>query len=138
MHCTSPGDILSTTKSIPATTTVCHHNKMLNDFIDKHKINKEDDNYQLQQFMPGMVIKGTLSSSDLDQRTYDDPCDLMEEWSSPAHLPRSRSWLCCPNAIKTPKNSEPKLNRGLSCQYSSLITEAPRPHYDSVFKHFFF
>lgn len=71
------------------------------------------------------VIKSNLLDFD-EERTYDDPCDLMEEWSSsPPRLPRSRSWLCCPNSISANNNNLQKLQRRISCEYSTLVTEQP-------------
>lgn len=83
--------------------------------------------YQFEDIIP-TVIKSNLSLLELDdERTYDDPCDLMEDWSSsPPRIPRSRSWLCCPNSMTKANNTLPKPKRRNSCQYSSLITEAPK------------
>lgn len=84
--------------------------------------------YQFEDVIP-TVIKSNLSLlefDDIDERTYDDPCDLMEEWSStPTNIPRSRSWLCCPNTL-TNNSTIPKRERRVSCEYSVLVTEAPK------------
>lgn len=92
-----------------------------------HILSKSDlKQYQFENVIP-TVIKSNLSLLEFDdERTYDDPCDLMEEWSStPTHIPRSRSWLCCPNTLNR-NNSIPKRQRRISCEYSTLVTEAPK------------
>lgn len=76
-------------------------------------------------FMP-KVIHG--SSKINLERLYDDPCDLLDEWNTPVRLPRSRSWLCCPQTNKTIVQDQPLFDRSTlsSYEHSHLITEPPK------------
>lgn len=109
MHCTSPGNLIP--------------------------YNPKAKDKNVHDIVPEIMQN---TSIDLDQRTYDDPCELVDEWSSPIHIPRSRSWLCCPHATIESAKEEPKLNRRLSCEYSYLVTEAPKPQFGNVFCQQFF
>lgn len=74
------------------------------------------------------------------ERLYDDPCELLaDEWnSSPTNksLPRSRSWLCCPQPKQPAEDSlseePPMFSKSFSCEYSNLITDPPRIGQSSV------
>ncbi|XP_026470879.1 colorectal mutant cancer protein-like [Ctenocephalides felis] len=66
-------------------------------------------------------------------RTYDDPCELLDESgvATGRGIPRSRSWLCCPQRNASTGNgaSNGQGNVTLPCRYSSLqpVTVPPRP-----------
>lgn len=69
------------------------------------------------------------SSSKIDlERLYDDPCDLLDEWNTPARIPRSRSWLCCPQANQTIVQDQPLFDRSTlsSYEHTHLITDPPK------------
>lgn len=83
------------------------------------------------------VVKCSMSKvSSLEQleRLYDDPCELMMEgdWNSPARLPRSRSWLCCPQPRKPDDNDPTSGNIHQLFDREFLITEAPKLGQSSV------
>lgn len=100
MHCTSPGS--------PNEKICCSVSDSLNRLRDG--LQHRDDN--------GIVHK----NNDI----FDDTvCDnLTDEWSSPVHLARSRSWFCCSNE-KSNELEPPPLNRPrpISCRYSIVRTE---------------
>lgn len=77
-------------------------------------------------FMPKVIHDG--SSKINLERLYDDPCELLDEWNTPVRLPRSRSWLCCPQANKTIVQDQPLFDRSTlsSYEHSHLITEPPK------------
>lgn len=66
-------------------------------------------------------------------RTYDDPCELLDESGTATGrgIPRSRSWLCCPQRNPSSGNGAGNgpSNATLPCRYSSLqpVTVPPRP-----------
>lgn len=66
--------------------------------------------------------------SELNQRIYDDPCELMD--GTPIfRLARSRSWFCCPSSEVNTTQSSTFYNR---CPDFSLITEEPKTPLNSV------
>lgn len=80
-------------------------------------------------FENSIMPKVMHGSSKIDlERLYDDPCELMDEWNTPVRIPRSRSWLCCPQASKTIVQDQPVFDRSTlsSYEHSHLITEPPR------------
>jgi hypothetical protein len=71
----------------------------------------------------------SLISDELNQKIYDDPCDLLNSTgnSTPSRspsfqVPRSRSWLCC----SKPEISNEPNNDFLKCEYN-LVTQIPKP-----------
>lgn len=54
---------------------------------------------------------------------FDDTKDDIDEWSSPAHIPQSRSWFCCSNEKSNDFEQPPLRARPLSCRYSIVRTE---------------
>lgn len=141
MHCTSPGDSVSNDDNKDhinehITTVVSSMTRNNNNNNDGTIIN--NDSFVIGKLqINGSAIQidvddsscdggGGASTIDVAQKIYDDPCELMmTEWPSPIHIPRSRSWLCCPNSV-TIEGETPKLHRKISCEYS-LVTEEPKP-----------
>lgn len=136
MHCTSPGSRISGSSDVgggddsdPTQTNVLPVHTMTNNNNnnDVTTINNGAFTMAKHQLNTDAVQTDTESgvASDVAQKIYDDPCELMSaEWPSPMHLPRSRSWLCCPNSVAI-EGETPTLHRQVSCEYS-LVTEEPR------------
>lgn len=108
MHCTSPG---------------CVPNN-LPEFVNTNVVLKNGESEIIKDELK--FIRNDSVSDDLEKQIYDDPCELMDDWISPMHIPRSRSWLCCPDTMSgqgqpefQPKNfhnyqlitTEPKLRQ---------------------------
>lgn len=61
--------------------------------------------------------------------------DYLDEWISPIHVPRSRSWFCCANDGADAR--QPNLRRRpLSCHYS-IVRNEPKSQSDIVNVNFF-
>lgn len=143
MHCTSPGNRISGSSDVGGggsdTTQTIEHNPTVQSVSTMTNNNNNNDITTINN--GGFIVQklqlnndavqtdsksgGVASSTDVAQKIYDDPCELMAaEWPSPMHLPRSRSWFCCPNSV-TIEGETPKLHRQISCEYS-LVTEEPK------------
>ncbi len=104
MHCTSPGSGVNS----------------LHDFVDKSVVLKSVENDIIKE----LKLNRTDSvSDDLEKQIYDDPCELMDDWASPMHIPRSRSWLCCPDTMSG--QDQPEFQRKNFLDYQ-LITREPK------------
>jgi hypothetical protein len=87
------------------------------------------------------IVGGVNTIKSDETHTYDDPYELTDEWTSPIHIPRSKSWLCCPNTAQEKiilKETDGCIG-GIQpeefhkrCEYSYLVTEAPRPQCPNV------
>lgn len=102
-----------------------------------------------------MAKSGGNDDEDDGEKIYDDPYELMmtDDWTSPVHIPRSRSWLCCPNGIgggsaatAAPETATTTMTTSVksattrpNCEYTSLlVTEQPKAKTDPVNFHYFF
>lgn len=78
-----------------------------------------------------LLIQSEYISKGSEEKMYDDPCDLImmtDDWTSPVHIPRSRSWLCCGPVTGT-VNQQDHCTDNIPtsrCEYSSLITAQPK------------
>lgn len=102
MHCTSPG---SGTNN-------------LHDFVNASVVRKSVENEINKDELK--FIRNDSVSDDLENQIYDDPCELMDDWASPMHIPRSRSWLCCPD-VSGPE--QPEFQRKTLQDYHLITTE---------------
>lgn len=64
-------------------------------------------------------------------QSNDEPYDFLEEWTSPMHVPRSKSWFCCSNDNARDVRQPNMRRRPLSCHYSIVRTE-PKSQSDIV------
>lgn len=66
----------------------------------------------------------------LNQRIYDDPCDLrlLDDSKLRFRLTRSRSWFCCPTTTTTNSETSDSKNSFFENKYTDylLITEPPQ------------
>lgn len=106
MHCTSPG-------SVP---------NNLHDFVNTSEALKSVENEIIEDDVK-FIRSDSVVSDELENQIYDDPCELMDDWASPMHIPRSRSWLCCPDTMTGQEQPEfqPK-----NFQNYHLITTEPK------------
>lgn len=105
MHCTSPG-------SVP--------NKF-QDFVQASVAIKSVDNDL--KFL--RRDDDDSASDEFEKQIYDDPCEIMDDWPSPVHIPRSRSWLCCPDTMSG--QEQPEFHQHNLRDYQ-LITTEPKLH----------
>lgn len=103
MHCTSPGQ--------PTEKSCCGVSDSLNRLRDglQHRSGN------------GAAVH---NNNDIFDDVGCGADNLTDEWSSPVHLARSRSWFCCSHE-KSNELEPPPLNRPrpISCRYSIVRTE---------------
>lgn len=147
MHCTSPGNVQRTAAT--SATAMANGSGSIKTTMVPGVVKDIMSNGEGISTIDGGLIKNEVESGvasiDVDQKIYDDPCDLLStpDWPSPIHnhhqqehqpMTRSRSWLCCPNnggGGTAEWEQSPKLQRQFSCQYS-LVTEEPKRKYSTV------
>lgn len=123
MHCTSPGNNVDTIIGDKVEGVVVDEKKLNHVIVDIEQtilLQQTNNEFQSKHFL-----------DDSEDKIYDDPCELMmiDDWTSPVHIPRSRSWLCCPNRQS---DTEPvRVTNKNSCEYS-LITDQPKAQNDST------
>lgn len=105
MHCTSPG-------SVP--------NK-LHDFVNTSVCLKSVENELIKDELKFIRNNDESVLDELEKQIYDDPCELMDDWTSPIHIPRSRSWLCCPDTMSG--EDQPEFQRQHFLDYQLITTE---------------
>lgn len=105
MHCTSPGNGPNKLHELVNTSVVL---KSVENDLNNDKLK---------------FIRNDSVSDDLEKQIYDDPCDLMDDWASPMHIPRSRSWLCCPDTMSG--QGQPEFQRKNLLDYQ-LVTMEPK------------
>lgn len=107
MHCTSPG-------SDPI---------KLNDLVNTSVLLKSAENNEIIKDELKFIRNNNSDSisDDLEKQIYDDPCELMDDWASPMHIPRSRSWLCCPDTMSG--EDQPEFQRKNLLNYQLVTTE---------------
>lgn len=113
MHCTSPG-------SVP--------NKF-NDFVNTSVVLKSVENELIKDELKFIRNNDDSVSDELEKQIYDDPCELMDDWASPIHIPRSRSWLCCPDTMSG--QDQPEFQRQHHFLDYQLITTEPKLRHSS-------
>lgn len=144
MHSTSPGwrphkNAVDESPPPPMTT---HHLDLIDDLL------------LIRQNLSAKSGNNDSSAVDADddcvEQIYDDPYELMmtDDWTSPVHIPRSRSWLCCPNGTGVGTNAAAAVEtttamttmsmstssaarcatktRPINCDYTSLVTQQPK------------
>lgn len=107
MHCTSPG-------SDP---------NRLHDFVNSSVVRKSVENGIINDELK-LSRNDSIVSDELEKQIYDDPCELMDDWASPMHIPRSRSWLCCPDTMSG--EEQPEFQRRNNFLEYQLITTEPK------------
>lgn len=118
MHETSPGHVEEHELSIRS-----DNKSELNGAKTKTIIDMEHTTVKIDENIDDGV------ESEVNQRIYDDPCELMEE-SPIFRLARSRSWFCCPSSeVITTQSNNTFYDR---CPDFSLITEEPKTPFHSV------
>lgn len=124
MHETSPG------QGEEHELSICSDNKSeSNGAKTKTNLDMEEATVKTRE-----NIDNESDDGDSKQRIYDDPCELME--GAPLfHMPKSRSWFCCPSsdAFRSPQTSA--LSNDIfynRCPDYPLVTEAPRIQFHSV------
>lgn len=133
MNSTSPGQVHSLVYEEPDSkipfsnvATICYNNKNNHDDIYR----KTDTETTINALLPKVIQNH--NSIDVD-RLYDDPCELLDDdWnrSNFGQLPKSRSWLCCPQNTEKRTvflENESFFDRKLSSENMQLVTEAPKP-----------
>lgn len=103
MHCTSPGSVTNN----------------LHNFVNASVVLKSVENEIIKDELK--FIRRDSVSDDLENQIYDDPCELMDDWASPMHIPRSRSWLCCPDTMSG--QEQPEFQRKTLQDYHLITTE---------------
>lgn len=111
MHETSPGQVEEHELSIRS-----DNKSELNGAKTKTIIDMENTTVKNENIDDG-------DDSDINQRIYDDPCELMD--GTPIfRLTRSRSWFCCPSSeVITTQSNSTFYNR---CPDLPLVTEEPK------------
>ena len=106
MHCTSPGAGINGNRKSGGGGAIIENNGVIVDVVAK------------------VAGHGDYSSN---EKIFDDPSELVmiDDWSSPVHIPRSRSWLCCPNRSQSDSNNIQNNITRTPCEYS-LITDQPK------------
>lgn len=104
MHCTSPGSVPNNLHDFVVNTSV---------------VLKSVENEAIKDELKFM--RNDSVSDDLEKQIYDDPCELMDDWASPMHIPRSRSWLCCPDTMSG--QEQPEFRRTNFLDYQLITTE---------------
>lgn len=120
--------------------------------VEKHKLSiRRDNKSELNGANSKTIVDMELESmknqiinnedeDELEQRIYDDPCDLMDDVPI-FRMTKSHSWFCCPSseAFCVPTSSNLAGSAGQTnnvfynrCPDYSLVTEAPRTQFDSV------
>lgn len=133
MHCTSPG----------RNAIICNedggHDEHFNGDCghgDVNAVTATTTNLQQDQIIvmdDVLLVHSEFLGKGSEEKIYDDPCELMmsDEWASPVHIPRSRSWLCCGpggGGGATQNQQDHYLDNipTSRCEYSSLITAQPK------------
>ena len=111
MHETSPGGLKE------------HEISITND--NKSELNGANS-FKINIDMESVINENIDNDFDSEQRIYDDPCDLMEDYPI-FQLTKSRSWFCCPSSDAT-SAANIQTNNLFYNRYPdySLVTEAPR------------
>lgn len=104
MHCTSPGSVPNNVHGFVVNTSVVLKSVENETIKDELKFMRNDS-----------------VSDDLEKQIYDDPCELMDDWASPMHIPRSKSWLCCPDTMSG--QEQPEFRRKNFLDYQLVTTE---------------
>lgn len=98
-----------------------------------HELSISDSQSELNETKTniGMDVKNEniFDCDELNQRIYDDPCELIDDAPKTLGLPRSRSWFCCPSTDVTTQSNNRFYNR---CPDYPLVTEAPRIQFHAV------
>lgn len=116
MHETSPGQVEKHELSI---RSISDNKSELNGAETKTNIVMEETT---------MKKENIDEDDELNQRIYDDPCDLLDD--VPIYrMQRSRSWFCCPSSDAANQPNSIFYNR---CPDYSLVTEAPKIQYHTV------
>lgn len=112
MHCTSPGRDSSI------------HPVVQQNYIGMDETNDSEEHIIMMDDI--LLVRGEFPTKNSEEKIYDDPYELMmaDDWTSPVHFPRSRSWLCCPNASAGVRVDEPVPTS--RCEYASLVTAQPK------------
>lgn len=113
MHDTSPGQVEEHELSISDNRSELNGAKMKTNIVMNVETVKNEE---------------TTCDDELNQRIYDDPCELMNE-APILRLARSRSWFCCPSTDVTTQANNRFYNR---CPDYPLVTEAPRIQFQAV------
>lgn len=117
MHETSPGQVEEHELSIRS-----DNRSELNGAKTKTIIDMEHTTVKNENIDDG-------DDDEVNQRIYDDPCELMEE-APIFRMARSRSWFCCPSSeVVTTQSNNTFYNR---CPDFSLVMEEPKTPLDSV------
>lgn len=117
MHETSPGRVEEHKLSISDNRSELNGAKMKTNIVMDVKTRKRRENENIDD-----------CDDELNQRIYDDPCELMDE-APILRLARSRSWFCCPSTDATAQSNNRFYNR---CPDYPLVTEAPRVQFHAV------
>lgn len=104
MHCTSPGS----------------GSNRLHDFVNAENVVRKGVETEKRDNLKFNRSNSSISD-DLEKQIYDDPCELMDDSTSPMHIPRSRSWLCCPDTMSG--QEQPEFQRKNFLDYQLITTE---------------
>lgn len=112
MHCTSPGRDISNNPVVQQ------------NYFRMGETNGSEEHIIMMDDI--LLVRGEFPSKNSEEKIYDDPYELMmaDDWTSPVHFPRSRSWLCCPNTGAGIRVDEPVPTS--RCEYASLVTAQPK------------
>jgi hypothetical protein len=124
MHETSPGVVKKHELSITSD--------------NKSELNGANSKTNIDMEFKSVKNENTENDDELEQRIYDDPCDLMDDVPI-FRLTKSRSWFCCPSAdafcVPATTSTAAAANNNIfynRCPDYSLVTESPRTQFHSV------
>lgn len=107
---------------------------------NKSELNGDNSKAKVDMELESVKNENIDDDDELEQRIYDDPCDLMDDIPI-FRLTKSRSWFCCPSsdafcvpATSAAAGATGQTNNIFYNRYPdySLVTEAPRIQFHTV------